>query len=74
MPRAYVMLNTGVEESEVLARKIVEWLNAKVGAPKRLRGGVQFVKEIPKSQSGKILRRVLREQVKKEETVPQAKL
>ncbi|KAF7564050.1 hypothetical protein G7046_g80 [Stylonectria norvegica] len=67
VPRAYVMLAPGVEESDQLAGEIIEWLNARVGPPKRLRGGVRFVKEIPKSQAGKILRRVLREQVRKAE-------
>ena len=30
----------------------------------KLRGGVQFVDEVPRSQSGKIMRRLLREQAK----------
>jgi len=34
-----------------------------VSAQKRLRGGVQFVKSIPKNPSGKILRRVLKSQI-----------
>lgn len=67
VPRAYVVLKAGVEESEALAADIVEWLNARVGPPKRLRGGVRFVKEIPKSASGKILRRIVREQAKQEQ-------
>ncbi|KAL6903086.1 hypothetical protein GGI43DRAFT_332820 [Trichoderma evansii] len=67
IPRAYVVLKPGVEETEAKAQEITEWLNAKVAPPKKLRGGVRFIKEIPKSQAGKILRRVLRDQVKKEE-------
>lgn len=31
---------------------------------KRIRGGIQFVEQIPKSNSGKILRRVIRDQVR----------
>ena len=42
-------------------------MEKKVAAHKRLRGGVRFVKEIPKSPSGKILRRLLRDQANKEE-------
>lgn len=75
VPRAYVVLAPGKDESEGLAKEIAEWMNARVAPPKRLRGGVRFIKEIPKSQAGKILRRVLRDQVKKdEEKGPVAKL
>ncbi|POR34527.1 Putative 4-coumarate--CoA ligase 1 [Tolypocladium paradoxum] len=74
IPRAYVVLRAGVEQSDELAKDIVAWLGERVGPPKRLRGGVRFLKEIPKSQAGKILRRVLREQAKKEDAGPKAKL
>ncbi|KAI5459828.1 hypothetical protein BGZ63DRAFT_360031 [Mariannaea sp. PMI_226] len=75
VPRAYVVVKAGVKESDQLAAEIVEWLNSRVGNTKKLRGGVRFIKEVPKSASGKILRRVLREQVAKEEqTGPKAKL
>ncbi|KAG5976206.1 hypothetical protein E4U55_007434 [Claviceps digitariae] len=67
VPRAYVVLRPDIQETETLAQDIVDWLGEKVSPPKRLRGGVRFVKEIPKSQSGKILRRVLKDQVKREE-------
>ena len=67
VPRAYVVLTPGKDASDELAKEIAEWLNSRVAPPKKLRGGVRFIKEIPKSQAGKILRRVLREQVKKEE-------
>ncbi|KAK2751902.1 hypothetical protein FQN55_008644 [Onygenales sp. PD_40] len=73
VPRAYVVLNgkmipspTQVAEQ---AEKIIQWLAGKVAPHKRLRGGVRFVEEIPKSASGKILRRVLKEQAKKEDVV-----
>jgi len=62
IPRAYVVPKKGVQATPETSRKIVDWLNAKVASHKRLRGGVRFVDEIPKSASGKILRRVLKEQ------------
>ncbi|KAK5988964.1 putative 4-coumarate--CoA ligase 1 [Cladobotryum mycophilum] len=74
IPRAYIVLKPGVEESDEKAKEIIQWLNGKVAPPKKLRGGVRFVKDIPKSQAGKILRRVLRDQVKAEEEAPRAKL
>lgn len=67
MPRAYVVVRPNVQATDELAQDIINWLGERVGPPKRLRGGVRFVKEIPKSQSGKILRRVLKDQVKREE-------
>ncbi|PLB48325.1 putative phenylacetyl-CoA ligase [Aspergillus steynii IBT 23096] len=50
---------SGVTENEEAGR-IVRWLDGRVARYKRLRGGVRFVDSIPKSASGKILRRVLR--------------
>lgn len=38
------------------------WLEARVAGYKKLRGGIKFVEQIPRSPSGKILRRVLRDQ------------
>ena len=40
---------------------------ARVAPHKKLRGGVHFVAEIPKSASGKILRRVLKDQAVREQ-------
>ena len=40
---------------------------SKVASHKRLRGGVRFVDEIPKSASGKILRRLLKIRAQEEE-------
>ncbi|TID17798.1 acetyl-CoA synthetase-like protein [Venturia nashicola] len=63
IPRAYVVAGKhGKEEKH--AKEIMEWFTAKVANHKRLRGGVHFVDEIPKSASGKILRRVLKEKAK----------
>lgn len=70
VPLAYVVrsaksLNSGVSAAQE-AENIVKWLDAKVAYHKRLRGGVSFVKEIPKSASGKILRRLLKKKAKEE--------
>ena len=74
MPRAYVVPKSGKEPSDQLAADIASWLAERVAPPKKLRGGVRFVDAIPKSQSGKILRRILKEQAKKEDAGPKAKL
>lgn len=74
LPRAYVVPAAGYGRGEKEAKEIVEWLNAKVANHKKLRGGVRFVDEIPKSVSGKILRRVLKQQALEEEKKLKAKL
>ena len=61
LPRAYIVLKPGHTRNQHTADEIVRWLTTKVADHKRLRGGVSFVDEIPKSQTGKILRRVLRD-------------
>ncbi|EEH19618.1 hypothetical protein PABG_07815 [Paracoccidioides brasiliensis Pb03] len=75
VPRAYVVLSgKKVEDGTAAdAEQIVQWLSGKVAPHKRLRGGVRFVDEIPKSASGKILRRVLKDRARKEDTVERAK-
>jgi acyl-CoA synthetase (AMP-forming)/AMP-acid ligase II len=67
VPRAYVVRRGGLSAVEPTdAAEIIAWLNGKVANHKKLRGGIKFVETIPKSVSGKILRRVLKEQAKKE--------
>ena len=67
VPRAYIVRQGGlnaVQQGD--DQTIIQWLNAKVANHKKLRGGVKFVDAVPKSVSGKILRRILKEQAKKE--------
>jgi 4-coumarate--CoA ligase len=66
LPRAYLALQEGVPKTDETAKEIADWLHAKVAPHKRLRGGVRFVDEVPKSSAGKILRRILKEQALKE--------
>ena len=67
VPRAYVVLRPGIEANKVIESEITEWLRSKVANHKRLRGGVRFVDVVPKSASGKILRRLLKVKVDDEE-------
>jgi acyl-CoA synthetase (AMP-forming)/AMP-acid ligase II len=59
LPKAYVVLKEG--QKDVTHDVIAKWLESKVTNSKRLRGGVEFIDVIPKSASGKILRRVLKD-------------
>ncbi|OCK84129.1 4-coumarate-CoA ligase-like protein [Lepidopterella palustris CBS 459.81] len=74
VPRAYVVPASGISKGEKEASEIVVWMNEKVASHKRLRGGVRFVDEIPKSVSGKILRRLLKAKAEEEEKEVKAKL
>ena len=67
MPRAYIVRKGGLSSvTSSDGADIIKWMNAKVANHKKLRGGVKFVDAVPKSVSGKILRRVLKEEAKKE--------
>ncbi|KAF3912090.1 hypothetical protein ABW21_db0203628 [Orbilia brochopaga] len=74
VPRAYVVVPAGVQPSPQTAQEIIDFVAKNVAQHKRLRGGVKFVEVIPKSASGKILRRVLKEQAKLEKKKEGAKL
>lgn len=66
-PRAYVVLKEGGEGRGVKEEDVVEWMRGRVARHKWLEGGVRFVDEVPKSPSGKILRKVVREWAKEAE-------
>ncbi|GMG09234.1 unnamed protein product [Aspergillus oryzae] len=78
VPLAFVVRSAKSKASgasaEQEAANIIKWLDGKVAYHKRLRGGVRFVDAIPKSVSGKILRRVLKAQAKEAAAAPKAKL
>ncbi|RME58153.1 MAG: 4-coumarate--CoA ligase family protein, partial [Caldilineae bacterium] len=56
VPKAFV-----VKKAEITAEELQEWVASHVAPHKKIRR-VEFVEQIPKSASGKILRRVLVEQ------------
>ncbi|CAG8595755.1 9768_t:CDS:10 [Funneliformis mosseae] len=63
-PAAFVVLKTNIIQSDQIKEEIKEFVSQRVADHKRLRGGVYFIDQIPKSPSGKILRRLLRDRVK----------
>ncbi|KAI9456754.1 AMP binding protein [Russula earlei] len=78
LPRAYVVHNAGTSNAPKSFPKDVQlWIEGRVAKHKFLRGGVVIIDAIPKSASGKILRRELRERAKSElqsNTVSKTKL
>jgi 4-coumarate--CoA ligase len=76
LPRAYIVVAKAYTPGDKLEKELSDWLHAKVAPYKKLRGGIRFVQAVPKSNAGKLLRRVLVEQARKEEAqkAPKAKL
>ncbi|KAF4465836.1 4-coumarate-- ligase [Fusarium albosuccineum] len=70
-PRAYVVKSAG---SKVTEQEIEKWIDERVAKYKRLAGGVAFIDAIPRLQSGKMVRRVLKERAKNEVKQLKAKL
>lgn len=62
VPKAFVVLAQPSEAGLETEKELVEWVKQRRSRFKWLAGGVEFVDMIPKSASGKVLRRVLREQ------------
>lgn len=62
VPRAYVV----ADEKKISAAGVEEYVKRNVADYKRLRGGVVYLEAIPKSPSGKILRKDLRELARRE--------
>ncbi|KAJ1881906.1 hypothetical protein H4R99_003828 [Coemansia sp. RSA 1722] len=63
VPRAFVVLETSARDGQSAAGgagHIVDWANGQVAYYKQLRGGYSIVESIPRSASGKILRRMLK--------------
>jgi len=56
---AYVTLNAGEEPGEALRKELVQWVRTEIG-PIASPDAVQFAPGLPKTRSGKIMRRILR--------------
>lgn len=58
MPKAYIVPKS---KAQVTSEDIREYVAGKVAAYKKLEGGVTILESIPKTASGKIMRRTLRQ-------------
>ena len=56
---AYVTLMTGVQPTEELRKELVQWVRTEIG-PIASPDLIQFAPSLPKTRSGKIMRRILR--------------
>jgi ribosome assembly protein SQT1 len=77
VPKAFVVKSSsvGLEDNDrMIAREIAKHVEEHKARHKWLKGGIEFVDVIPKSPSGKILRRLLRDQEKAKRKKQGAKL
>jgi len=68
VPRAWVVLSSEGKRRGKAAvfKELVDWSDQNLSSYKRLRGGVEAVDSIPKSPTGKVLRRTLQDKYEKE--------
>lgn len=59
LPRAYIVK---APHSELTEEEVCKFVEESAAPHKKIRGGVQFIDAIPKSASGKMLRRFLKEE------------
>ena len=59
IPKAFVVLRAGYEN--VMSDELMAWANGKLATFKNVRE-IEFIDVIPRNPSGKILRRILKEQ------------
>lgn len=77
VPKAFIVKSSsvGLEENDrMVAREISKYVEQHKARHKWLKGGVEFIDVIPKSPSGKILRRLLRDREKEARRAKGAKL
>ncbi len=67
MPKAFVVLRTGYEQQS--AEELMAWANGKLATYKNVRE-IEFIDAIPRNPSGKILRRVLKDQERRKLGLP----
>ena len=77
LPKAFVVKSNsvGLEEGDaIVKRNIAKFVEKEKARHKWLAGGIEFIDVIPKSASGKILRRLLRDQDREKRRKARSKL
>ena len=64
VPRGYIVRRAG--SSGLNDKEVHAYMRERLASYKMLEGGIKWVETIPKTASGKILKRILREEAKKE--------
>lgn len=68
VPRAWVVLTPAGKRlgADEVVKRLDAWTRERLSKYKWLRGGIEVVEAIPKSATGKVLRRVLQDKYEKE--------
>ncbi|MEM5870327.1 MAG: acetate--CoA ligase [Candidatus Aenigmatarchaeota archaeon] len=66
VPIAFVVLKEGFEGNEKISSELIELVSKKIG-PIAKPAKIVYVQDLPKTRSGKIMRRILKNLIKKEE-------
>ncbi|KAI7870765.1 hypothetical protein BDF14DRAFT_1769439 [Spinellus fusiger] len=66
LPTAFVVLKENVQPTSTKAKEIYNFVASNVASYKHLRGGIRFTKTIPKTVSGKILRKEVKKWIAEE--------
>ena len=74
LPRAYVVRSSVPEGQSLDEKTVKDYCSVRLAKYKELTGGVRFVDSIPKTASGKILKRILREESKAEMNQQKARI
>jgi acyl-coenzyme A synthetase/AMP-(fatty) acid ligase len=65
-PRAYIVRKSGAEGQQLQEEEVKQYIANRLAKSTQLSGGVVFVEEIPKTASGKYLKRQLRDRAGRE--------
>lgn len=71
VPKAFVVVQENESGRKDAAKVLIEFVQKNKARHKWLAGGVEFLEQIPKSASGKILRRELRDRQRQQSVMAQ---
>ncbi|KAI0309887.1 acetyl-CoA synthetase-like protein [Amylostereum chailletii] len=76
VPKAWIVLSAKGRKmgKKAVVKELDAWVKEKLSSPKWIRGGYEILREIPKSPTGKVLRRVLQESGRERSIGVQTKL
>ena len=74
LPKAFVVLDKNTQGNYSTVEMLQSYVKGKTTRAKWIDGGIEFLDEIPKSASGKILRRVLKEGEKRKLKIEKTKI